>query len=135
MKIPFIIALLGLAAPLAAQETDVSLMEGQLIYQTYCATCHGVDLQGNGPMAATLILQPPDLTGLTARNDGVFPMTRVIMRIDGREPLVSHGSPMPVYGDYFEGNDTPLKLETGQPVMTSRTVADITAFLEAMQTP
>ena len=135
MKIPFIIALLGLAAPLAAQETDVSLMEGQLIYQTYCATCHGVDLQGNGPMAATLVLQPPDLTGLTARNNGVFPTTRVVMRIDGREPLVSHGSPMPVYGDYFEGNDTPLKLETGQPVMTSRTVADVTAFLEAMQTP
>ena len=133
MKVSIGIVLLGLAAPLAAQEADVSVMEGQRIYQTYCATCHGVDLHGNGPMAATLILQPPDLTDLTARNEDVFPTTRVVMRIDGREPLVSHGSPMPVYGDYFEGNDTPLKLETGQPVMTSRPVADIVAFLESLQ--
>jgi len=71
MKLPFAIALLGFATPLAAQDTDVSIMEGQRIYQTYCATCHGVDLHGGGPMAATLVLQPPDLTELTARNDGV----------------------------------------------------------------
>ncbi|MBU2993888.1 cytochrome c [Octadecabacter sp. 1_MG-2023] len=118
-----------LAAPLAAQDA----LEGQLIYQTYCATCHGVDAQGGGPMSATLILQPPDLTRMAERNDGVFPTTRAAMRIDGRDPLVSHGSPMPVYGDYFEGNDTPIKLETGQPMMTSRTLADVVAFLEGIQ--
>lgn len=134
MKFSFAMILLGLATPLAAQDAEeIAVMEGQHIYQTYCATCHGVDLQGNGPMAATLILQPPDLTGLSARNDGVFPTTRVVMRIDGRDPLVSHGSPMPVYGDYFEGNDMPLKLETGQPVMTSRAIADIVVFLESLQ--
>lgn len=125
--------LLFLAAPLAAQEVDVEAMEGQRIYQTYCATCHGVDLKGRGPMAATLILQPPDLSRLAAENDGVFPITRVAMRIDGRDPLVSHGSPMPVYGDYFEGNDTAIKVETGQPMLTSRPVVDLIAFLEAMQ--
>ena len=125
--------LLFLAAPLAAQEVDVEAMEGQRIYQTYCATCHGVDLKGRGPMAATLILQPPDLSRLAAENDGVFPITRVAMRIDGRDPLVSHGSPMPVHGDYFEGNDTAIKVETGQPMLTSRPVVDLIAFLEAMQ--
>ncbi|MCF2905490.1 cytochrome c [Octadecabacter sp. CECT 8868] len=129
MKTTLAAMLAVLAAPLAAQDA----LEGQLIYQTYCATCHGVDAQGGGPMSATLILQPPDLTLLADRNDGVFPTTRVAMRIDGRDPLVSHGSPMPVYGDYFEGNDTPIKLETGQPMMTSRTLADVVAFLEGIQ--
>ena len=133
MKVSFGIALLAFASPLAAQDLNVAAMEGQRIYQTYCATCHGVDLCGGGPMAPTLILQPPDLTGLAARNDGVFPTTRVAMRIDGREPLVSHGSPMPVYGDYFEGNDTAIKIETSQPMMTSRPVADLIAFLEGIQ--
>ncbi len=129
MKPIFAFVLMGLAAPVAAQDA----VEGQQIYQTYCATCHGVDATGNGPMAATLILQPSDLTQLAARNDGVFPTTRAAMRIDGREPLVSHGSPMPVYGPYFEGDDTAIKLETGQPMMTSRTLADVIAFLETIQ--
>ena len=120
----------ALATPLLAKDAR----EGQRIYQTYCATCHGVDAQGGGPMSATLILQPPDLTRLAARNEGSFPTTRVAMRIDGREPLVSHGSRMPVYGDYFDGNDTPIKVKTGQPMMTSRPVADLIAFLEGLQT-
>lgn len=118
-----------LAAPLCAQDAQ----EGLRLYQTFCATCHGIDAQGGGPMAATLILQPPDLTALAANNDGIFPTTRVAMRIDGRDPLVSHGSPMPVYGDYFQGNDTPMKVETGQPMMTSRPVADLIVFLEGIQ--
>lgn len=129
MKSIFTFVLIGLAANVAAQDVD----EGQKIYQTYCATCHGMDAKGSGPMAATLILQPTDLTQLSALNDGVFPTTRAAMRIDGRDPLVSHGSPMPVYGPYFEGADFTMKLETGQPMMTSRTLADVIVFLESIQ--
>jgi hypothetical protein len=55
------------------------------------------------------------------------------MRIDGREPLVSHGSPMPVYGDFFEGDDAAVKAETGQPILTSRAVVDLLAYLEGVQ--
>ena len=85
-------------------------------------------------MAAILLLQPPDLTGLVARNDGVFPMKRVVMRIDGRDPLVAHGSPMPVYGDFFEGvQGVMLKAETGQPVMVSQPIADLVAYLQGVQ--
>jgi hypothetical protein len=63
----------------------------------------------------------------------VFPLMRVIRRIDGRNPLVSHGSDMPVYGELFEGDDTALKLPSGQPVMTSRAIADLVVFLQAIQ--
>lgn len=118
-----------LAAPLAAQDAE----EGARLYQQHCATCHGIDGAGDGPMAPALILQPPDLTALAAGNDGVFPTTRVAMRVDGRDPLVSHGSPMPVYGPFFEGDDTAIKVETGQPMMTSRPVADLVAYLAGIQ--
>ncbi|KPP84999.1 MAG: cytochrome c553 [Rhodobacteraceae bacterium HLUCCA08] len=121
------LALIG--APVLGEDAD----EGARLYSQYCATCHGVDATGAGPMAPALVLQPPDLTGLGARNDGVFPTARVAMRIDGRDPLVAHGSPMPVYGDYFSGIDTPIKVETGQPMMTSAPVADLIAFLEGIQ--
>ena len=106
---------------------------GAEIYARHCATCHGAEAGGNGPMAPALVLQPPDLTRLAERNNGAFPMTRVVMRIDGRDPLVSHGSPMPVYGDFFEGEDLSLKTESGQPILTSPAVADLVAFLQGVQ--
>lgn len=112
-----------------AQDVD----EGKELYNSHCATCHGLDLDGKGPMASALLLRPTSLHDLTARHDGTFPTQRVVMRIDGRDPLVSHGSPMPVYGPYFEGNDTPLKVETGQPIMTSRPIADLVAYLKSVQ--
>ncbi len=106
---------------------------GAEIYARHCATCHGADADGNGPMAPALVLQPPDLTRLTERNAGTFPMTRVVTRIDGRDPLVSHGSPMPVYGDFFEGEELSLKTETGQPILTSPAVVNLVAYLMAVQ--
>ncbi len=113
----------------AGQEAD----EGAQLYERHCATCHGLDGDGQGPMAGVLVIQPSDLTALAAREDGAFPVLRVIRRIDGRDPLVAHGSPMPVYGDFFEGDDTALKTASGQPVMTSRAIADLVAFLKTLQ--
>lgn len=85
-------------------------------------------------MAPVLVLQPPDLTELAERNKGVFPTSRVVMRIDGRDPLTSHGSPMPVYGDFFESDlAVSLKAETGQPIMTSQPVVDLVAYLQGLQ--
>lgn len=118
-----------LAAPLAAQDAAA----GEALYLRHCATCHGIEGTGRGPMAAVLTLQPTDLTGLAARNDGVFPTIRVARRIDGRDPLVAHGSPMPVYGDFFEGDDMAMKTPDGQPIMTSRPVVDLLAYLQGLQ--
>jgi len=122
------LALIG--APVLGEDAD----EGARLYSQYCATCHGVDATGAGPMAPALVLQPPDLTQLSTRNDGVFPTARVAMRIDGRDPLVAHGSPMPVYGDFFEGGrGVAVKAPSGQPIMTSQPVADLVAWLRQIQ--
>jgi len=107
--------------------------EGENLYLDYCATCHGLDADGQGPMAPAMSLQPTNLTLLEAGNNGTFPTERVVMRIDGREPLISHGSPMPVFGDFFEGDDTAIKAETGQPIMTSQPVVDLVAYLRTLQ--
>ena len=122
-------AAMMLAGPVHAQDADA----GAATYARHCATCHGVEAMGNGPMAPVLVLQPTDLTALSARNDGVFPVKRVVMRIDGREPLVSHGSPMPVYGDFFEGEELSLKTESGQPILTSPAVTDLVVYLQSLQ--
>ncbi|MCR9156751.1 MAG: cytochrome c [Rhodobacteraceae bacterium] len=118
------------AAPLAAQDVD----HGRALFQTHCATCHGADAKGQGPLAGALVLQPVDLTTLASRHGGVFPLERVLKRIDGTDPLVSHGSPMPVYGPYFEGvANTAMKLPSGQPVLVSEPIADLVGYLQSVQ--
>lgn len=121
--------ILNLATPTHAQDAE----RGEETYLRYCATCHGLDATGHGPMRSVLTVQPVDLTQLSAGNGGVFPLFRVVKRIDGRDPLVSHGSPMPVYGDYFEGEDVALKTDEGQPILTSAPVADLIAFIRSKQ--
>jgi mono/diheme cytochrome c family protein len=140
MKRAFMTSLLAIAVTTGAgwsQETEEvgSVADGKTVYERYCATCHGLDGTGQGPMQAVLTILPNDLTALTAKNDGVFPLERVVKRIDGRDPLVAHGSPMPVYGDFFEtGAGVAMKTDAGQPVMTSQPVADLVAYLRSLQT-
>ena len=118
------------AVPVMAQDVD----QGRALFQTHCATCHGADATGQGPLAGALVLQPVDLTALAAGNGGAFPLERVLRRIDGTDPLVSHGSPMPVYGPYFEGvANTPMKLPSGQPVLVSEPIADLVGYLQSLQ--
>ena len=106
---------------------------GEETFLRYCATCHGIDAGGNGPMASVLLPSPSDLTGLKAGNEGVFPMMRVISRIDGRDPMVAHGSPMPVYGEFFEGRGETIRVETGELMMTSQPIIDLVTYLEGLQ--
>jgi mono/diheme cytochrome c family protein len=120
-----------LGACLAAEQGDAE--RGEALYLEHCVACHGVALDGNGPMAGVMLIKPTDLTALRSGNEGVFPLVRVIKRIDGRDPLVSHGSPMPVYGSLFEGRDMALKTDAGQPIMTSQPVADLVVYLQGVQ--
>lgn len=39
----------------------------------YCASCHGVDAKGEGPVAKSLNVKPSDLTRIAARSGGKFP--------------------------------------------------------------
>lgn len=122
---------LAMVPPGAA--TAQNAQTGASLFVQYCATCHGREATGQGPMAAVLLVQPTDLTRLSAGNGGVFPAERVVKRIDGRDPLVSHGSPMPVYGSFFEGQDASMKAPSGQPILTSQPIIDLIAYLESLQ--
>nr|WP_138936320.1 cytochrome c [Roseovarius arcticus] len=115
--------------PVDAQD----LSEGERVFQHRCAMCHGPDAKGAGPMAPVLLLQPADLTKLQSEADGQFPLMRVVWRIDGRDPLVSHGSPMPVYGDFFEGPEVILKTNSGELIKTSQPIVNLVAWLQSIQ--
>ncbi len=124
-------ALMTLATPVLAQDAGPDLAAGQMLYDRHCSTCHGAAGEGNGPLAGALTLQPADLTALTV--DGVFPAERILSRIDGRDPLVSHGSPMPVYGEFFDGPEIAMKLPSGQPLIAPEAMVHLMAWIESVQ--
>lgn len=131
------LAAAALAGAAGAQEIDGvpagDIATGAGLYFSYCAACHGLEARGDGEMADILTILPPDLTRLSAENEGVFPMAGVVRQIDGRDPLLAHGGVMPLFGDFFEGEDTAIPSEAGQPIMTSRAIADLAAFLQVIQ--
>ena len=81
----------------------VNSIRGDNLYKAYCASCHGDDAKGNGPLAASMKVAPPDLTLISVRNGGKFPLARVDRIISGEEALPSgHGArSMPVWGPVF----------------------------------
>lgn len=85
----------------------ISSIQGPNLYRAYCASCHGTDAKGGGPMAGSLRVSPPDLTRISSRNGGTFPFARVSRIISGEEPLPrGHGThEMPVWGPVFSQVD------------------------------
>lgn len=66
-----------------------------------CAVCHGNDGKGKGPYLEFLQRSPTDLTTLTKRNGGVFPVSRMYETIEGLN-VPSHGSrDMPIWGNSY----------------------------------
>lgn len=74
---------------------------GKKEFEANCASCHGTSGKGNGPITDLLKKSPPDLTQLTKKNGGVFPMERLYKVIEGSE-VAAHGTrDMPIWGyDY-----------------------------------
>ena len=90
--------------PETPQEKQLSdSFRGPELFKAYCATCHGKDGKGGGPMAASLRIAPADLTRIAARNGGTFPFLEVQKIITGeQQPPSTHGTrEMPVWGPIF----------------------------------
>lgn len=80
----------------------VTIINGSALFHSYCASCHGVDGKGHGPVAPALKVEVPDLTEITLRSGGEFPRVRIRNIIEGKESPVPHGSrEMPVWGPLF----------------------------------
>ena len=89
-------------APDPITAARVTREDGAALFQAYCAACHGSNARGDGPMNATLLRAPADLTKFATRNGGVFPESRVTRIIDGRDVAAHGDSEMPVWGNVFK---------------------------------
>ena len=104
-------------------------MHGRDLFEFYCASCHGRDGKGSGPVVPALKARPPDLTTIALRNRGTFPTERVSALVTGDAtlPTPAHGSKdMPVWGPIFRALDPRSKVNEIR-------VSNIVAHLESIQ--
>lgn len=118
---------------LCAATAQAEMLEGRQIYVENCATCHGLQAAGDGPMTAILSVDVPDLRGLNAANGGAFPLLEVIAVIDGRNKLTGHGGPMPIFGYALGGETQVLDGPGGSPVTVKGDILAIARWLETQQ--
>ncbi len=126
----FVALIVSVTVPAARAEEEVAegVRRGALAYRVYCQSCHGVEGQGDGPVAADLKHQPPDLSRLARRAGGEFPAVEVRHKIDGRDPVASHGpSDMPVWGMTFE-----LRGDV-DPRQQDQRINDLVEYLRSLQ--
>lgn len=102
--------------------------DAKLMYESYCAPCHGNDGKGNGPVASELKAAPTDLTVLSRNNNGKFPDVHIasVLRLGAVVP--AHGSAqMPVWGRVL-GTMDPTHSQ-----MTDLRIANLSHYLESIQ--
>jgi mono/diheme cytochrome c family protein len=125
---------LAMATPprTSAQQTSEAILggsDGGSIFRTYCASCHGTEAKGDGPLAENLRIRPSDLTSIAKRNKGEFDSDKVHRIIDGREPVKGHGgTDMPVWGDAFKRSH-----EGFSEAAVKARIDAIVAFLKSVQ--
>jgi mono/diheme cytochrome c family protein len=91
------------ATVVATAQTPATEVSGSDLFYNNCASCHGTDGKGNGPLGQVLTVRPSNLTIIAKNTGGKFPADKIYQLIDGRNPAVrGHGGPdMPVWGDVF----------------------------------
>ena len=87
----------GIALNLSGWAQDLNAPKAE--YLSRCAACHGDGGKGDGPLGVKLATKPADLTVLSRKNKGVFPVNYVYAAIDGRSVSGPHSDrKMPIWG-------------------------------------
>jgi mono/diheme cytochrome c family protein len=99
--------ILGLVISLGSPLSGISAQgknkneRGRKLYVEYCASCHGLDGKGGGPVASSLKTPLADLTTITQRL-GKFDQVHIQNVISGDKEVAAHGTKeMPVWGHFF----------------------------------
>ena len=69
---------------------DVEGKNGEQMYATLCASCHGVEGRGDGPAAQVLPQPVPDLTHMPRDHEGLINHGRIEKIIAGKDRKVRH---------------------------------------------
>jgi mono/diheme cytochrome c family protein len=117
-------------APSPSSMTEAAT-DGRGVFLRRCASCHGSEGDGDGPVASSLRTPPPDLTRLGV--GAAFPRERVIAVVTGTAPPAAHGSrEMPVWSLQF---GPPSGATAAASLWATRQLALLIDHLQAIQVP
>ncbi len=109
-------------------------VSGRALFDQYCVACHGKSGIGDGPAAAGLGKKPADLTRISERNGGTFPMVRVMSVIDGYTRRGDRSSVMPELGIALqEGPIVMLETSDGATTPTPANLVALAEYLREIQ--
>jgi mono/diheme cytochrome c family protein len=128
-------AILAVGMGLAQSNANVTIpfketaaTSGKQMYANYCAPCHGADGKGHGPAAIALKRQPVDLTVLSRKNGGQFPVKHIVAVLQFGTDLPSHGSAeMPIWGPILG------KLDKSSPQDQQLRISNLSRYLKTIQ--
>ncbi len=103
--------------------------DGKALFMQYCASCHGTQGDGKGPLASTLTTPPANLRMLSQRFGNPLPEEVIAKFIDGRSDVKAHGPrDMPVWGRKFYVESG------GDEAEVKELIAKLVGFLQSIQT-
>lgn len=107
-----------------------TLGAGRALFLQHCASCHGADGKGGGPVADTLKGPVADLTALPQKG-GVVDEARIRTSIDGTQAVTAHGTrEMPVWGKVL-GKTGPKRGDA----WAQADIATLIEYLKSIQSP
>lgn len=131
MRVVALLLVACAAAFAACKPGPAQAPTGQQAFLRYCASCHGPDGTGGGPLALHLKKLPADLTQIAKRNGGRFDEHAVMSLIDGRKVVSEHGTrEMPVWGAEFEQEHKDERYGSYVGLLQTRTLVD---YLHSIQ--
>ena len=128
-----IVAMLSLASSVRAGDKTSGkddVRDGQKYFMRYCASCHGTNGTGNGPVAKSLSKPPANLRLLSDKFGSPLPAAKLAELIDGRDAVRAHGTAaMPVWGERLYSMGEGERGELG----ISEVIGKIVAYLDTIQ--
>ena len=104
---------------------------GKEMYLKYCASCHGTQGRGDGPVSRDLKVKVFDLTLLRSKNKGTYPLDRVLSSIDGSRAVRAHGTRnMPVWGEVFRQEHEKEKYTELTSLLKAKLIAEYVGTLQ-----
>jgi mono/diheme cytochrome c family protein len=131
-----IVALLLAAIPSGSQNVTVKPKtisythpdDGREMYVTYCAPCHGMTGEGNGPAAPAFKQAPTNLTLMAKTHGGKYPGDMVRTTLTFGTNVPAHGDPkMPVWSDLFRG------LDSQDSSVSAMRIGNLTEYIKTLQ--
>jgi mono/diheme cytochrome c family protein len=113
---------------------DIAKMDGDEVFNSLCAVCHGISGKGDGAAVSALDKGVPDLTVLAANNGGVYSHKDVKKVIFGRFRTIAHGTvDMPPWGEQMMYASRPGWSSFPRRAYSRERINTLTTYIESFQ--